>query len=273
MTKAEFYNKVLGIYQKTGQGTPMFIADKLGIRDLVEEMVTEGLFKIKTLRYGSLPDDVTICLSKGYCVEDDVTMRDTSALTCMRIYLGLEKPIELGNVLQMSLLDCIQNPEWMTKYVEWLNKNKEKLAESKTIEEIEETGIHFNDEELEYIKGKDWYKDNNTIKKCLEEMHPNDDLNVKHLRCLNEIISLENNPKVKDKFVDALKDHQIELEDLKKDMKIRKKINIFLSLQNQNTNQPTIDPSQVIIIEPVMIKENLDVPIEKRGQLNDEKDQ
>lgn len=233
MNKIEFYNKVIEIYRQTGQGVPKFIADKAG-NDIFEELEKDGLVKLIVTPYNHLPDDEVICLTKGYCVEEDTRDHNMSALTYIRIYKNIDPVIELGNY-KVTLKEAIGNPDLMTPYSEWLNKNKKKLEEGEKIELLDETlsdSAELSDETIEYLKTRDWYKENLTILECLNEMFNGDRDNVRRMEIFKQLIDLQSTPSVRDKYKDDLAKNIKDKEDLEKNEKYRKRIRVWLNTKD-----------------------------------------
>jgi hypothetical protein len=233
MNKIEFYNKVVEIYKKTGQGVPKFIADKAG-DDIFEDLEKDGLVKLVVRNYSHLPDDETICLTKGYCVEDDTKGKDMSALTFIRIYRGVDPVIEIANY-KVSLNEIVRDPEWMLPYSTWLSKNKKLLEEGDAIELLDESaynGEELSDETVEYLKTRGWYEENLTVSECIERMKSGDKDNRKKMEILTELIMLQNTPSVREKYKDSLAENIKEKEDLVNNEKYRKRIRVWLDTKN-----------------------------------------
>lgn len=227
MNKIEFYNKMINIYKSTGQGVPKFIADRAG-DDIVDELVKDGLVKIVVNRFNHLSDDITICLTKGYCVEDYTSNHDTSALTFLRIYLNHDPVIELGE-FRVSLRDAIRNPDYMTGYSEWLLKNKEKLDEGEKIEFLDETDVaELSDETIEYLKTRRWYKEDETILDCIKSMNDGDTDIDKELKIYDELIMLKTSASVRDKYQEEVKEDIKNRDELKTSKRIRNRIRNWL---------------------------------------------
>ena len=126
MTRVEFYNAAVSVYEETGQGVPGF--SRIHMPDgIIEGLIKEGLLKSVITRYSHLPDDETLCITKGYCVEEDINKSDLSALHYLRLYKGIEQ--ELSGVGFPDNAKLIQDPGFMKGYSEWLTKNHAKLIE------------------------------------------------------------------------------------------------------------------------------------------------
>jgi hypothetical protein len=236
MNKIELYNKIVEIYKKTGQGTPKFIETKIG-SEPIEDLINDGLIKIVTEPFNHLPDNVTICLTKGYCVEEDLSKGDHSALTYMRIYLNIDPVIQIGgNVL--TLKDAIQDSDWMDGYSKWLHKNKDKLAEISTIEKLDESNLPGLSEELvEYIKTLKWYEDNQIVSVCLDKMNKATNDIIREFSIYNELVSLKKISNAKSDVKKYNIDEDIvEKEKLEKKIKNCKRIYNWLSEKDGNMN-------------------------------------
>ena len=136
MRKEEFYNIVVDIYKKTGQGLAGFVTLKTG-REALDELVAEGKLKTYVNHYSYLPDDEWICLTGVYCAEEDMQNGEGRALTFIRRYLNIPNDSGIEKKIQ-EYLDA--NPKEKEKldndYNTWLNKNKELLEKSFQIEKL-----------------------------------------------------------------------------------------------------------------------------------------
>lgn len=233
MNKIELYNNIVKIYKKSGQGTSGFIRHKIGY-ELVDELIADGLVKIVTHQYNYLPNDEWICLTKGYCVEDDILVEgDQSALTYVRMYLDVDPIVVIGKD-KLLVKDAFRNPVLVEGYSKWLTKNKEKLDEGQAIELLEDSGDSniLSVSDVEYLKTRAWYKENQTIGICLKQLG---EYNVtEQVNVLTELIELKQNPKVSHLYVESVKEDIEELELVKKCVPIRKRIKKWLLIQNSN---------------------------------------
>lgn len=233
MNKVEFYNKIIDIYKKTGQGTPLFVGEKVGM-SIVNELIEDGLVKIVTQEYNYLPNDNQICLTKGYCVEDDISHRNMVPLNCIRFYLNIDPVVELGSIGTVTLKECIQNFEFMELYFEWFKKNKKKLDEIKDIQYLEESEL--NDEIIEFLKSKKWYESNKTVSQCLKIIDENISNTNKSLDIYKELISLMN--KSGDTKYDAdLKKHTEDCEVSKKELKFYSRLKTWLEAKKSKNKK------------------------------------
>jgi hypothetical protein len=187
MKKSEFYKKLIELYKSTGQGIPYGILPS-NIKDIVDSLVKDGLVKLVTIHYSYLPNDVFVCLTGTYCVEED---SDKASLTYMRIYLNVE---DLG--LNTKLSDVKKDPKYssiMKGYNEWLNKNKEELEKVDTLDSDISDEIlvdQLSSDVLEYLKKLKCYRDNYSIQDSI--YYIKDFLgNVrKQLELSNQLVSL-----------------------------------------------------------------------------------
>jgi hypothetical protein len=171
MNKVEFYNAVVNVYNETGQGVPAFLNVS---QSVINGLIQEGYLKKVTIPFNHLPDDTTICLTKGYCVEEDMVdnPKSTLPLAYLRLYKGLEQGLE--NMTGYTNQKLVKDPEFMVGYSEWLTKNHSKLTEK--IELLDEN-MKFQSltpEEKEYLISKDWYKMNKSVEDCLDQMYDRD---------------------------------------------------------------------------------------------------
>jgi hypothetical protein len=240
MNKVELYNKIVNVYKATGQGTSMIISHSIG-RDLINELVEDGLVKIIRQNYNHLPDDEWICLTKGYCVEEDYIEKDTESLTFMRLYIGLNELISLGG-FKFTSSNAIKDPEFMKRYVIWLEKNKDKLAEISTIEHLDETiGDTLKDDIVEYIKSRTWYSKNDIVSVCLKKMSDINDDMYKQISILTELINLKNtSSETRERYSETLNENIKEKEELEKELKIRNRIERWLLDKDGNANIQSI---------------------------------
>lgn len=163
MRKSEIYANTIGIHKRGGQGLSGIVGKmNKEIQEILDELVEEGHLKVNVDSYEHLPNDNWYSPVKGYTVWDDP---DKRALSFVRMFLGLTEEI----FLNLPYTDFIQNPVFMSSYSEWLIKNKEQLDIMLNLdEEYKGEDILFNEEEIEYIKSREWYTNNETITKCLE---------------------------------------------------------------------------------------------------------
>lgn len=225
MTKSEFYNSVVKVYAETGQGVPGFLRGRaVSERDL-NSLIEEGLLKIVTISFAHLPDDETICLTRGYCVEEAITRRDTTALAYVRYYKGLEQGLEkMGGPSNQQLSE---DPEWLKEYNEWLEENRALLEEKIDLLPESKASDFLNEKEKEYLIGRDWFKDNLTIRECLRDSRKRTDLEREIVKTSNELIELtKNNERHKKTYENAL-DSKRKAEG---SVKVRERIEDFLQV-------------------------------------------
>ena len=191
MTKSELYNKIVDVYKKTGQGLSWIVPEKsVEIRDLLSELIEDGLIKRITITYTRLPDDTWYCLTKGYCVEEESSDGIISSpLMYLRFYLGNEMVVNMGKI-QLSSKECIKNPDFIEKYSTWLTKNTMKLEEMKNIEYLVEEHPILSDVLKKQLIKTNWYKNNLTVSSCLLALDKSNLLSIEKIDLLNRIILL-----------------------------------------------------------------------------------
>jgi len=228
MNKVEFYNKIVDLYKSTGQGTPLFVGAQIGM-SIVDELIEDGLVKIVTHQFSYLPNDEKICLTKGYCVEDDISHKDMIALNCIRFYLNIDPVVEFGKYT-VTLKDCSQNLEFVEKYFEWFKKNKKKLDEIKDIQYLEESEL--NDEVIEFLKNENFYKKNKILSNCLKDIISNTSLYIRRIEIYKELISLM---KTSDEYKDKLKQNTEECEVVEKELKFYNRLKNWLETKDSKS--------------------------------------
>ncbi len=237
MNKIEFYNKLVDMYRSTGQGIATMFTDRIIDRSYINELVDDGLCKIVHQGFSYLPDEDWVCLTGVYCVENDTVNKDTSALTFLRIYKSIDPPVDLGGLGKVTLAEAIKNPDFMTPYAVWLEKNKVELEKGDKIVYLDETlfdNAELSDETIKYLKTRGWYTDNLIVSKCIERMKSGDKDNIRKMEILNELIMLQSTPSVREKYKESLEENIKEREDLKNDEKYRNRIRVWLNNKDGN---------------------------------------
>ena len=234
MTKAEFYNKAIDLYKQTGQGLPFFIKYKLPNPYIVDELVSDGLMKIVTQSYNTLPDGKWICLTNVYCVEDESI--NSRVLAYMRMYIGIDPLIDLTKIT-FTIKQAIKDSEFMKNYSEWLSKNDDVLKKINSIEYMIEEGNVLDTSTLEFLKSRNFFKDNKTVKICKSELidgtnktHERIDLTQKIINLKEKQIQLGQT-----QYVDEILNDKKDLEKEKESLKLRAKIKVFLDKQDENS--------------------------------------
>jgi hypothetical protein len=232
MTKTEFYNSLVNLYLKTGQGAPyLLFKNKMGEKFdfIINSLKEEGLIKLITQRYNHLPDDIWVCLTKGYCVEEG----NTEELLLFRYYLGIldedDKTTKSGFSLSAGSNKIRQSPELIEKYLNWLTTNQDKLQEIKTIKNLildNKVGENLKN----FIKNKSWFKENKNNEEILRINNQKISKLQKQKNILKELIPLE---RKSEKYVNSVVKHENELIDVDKELLLRKELNMFLE-QNKD---------------------------------------
>ncbi len=225
MNKSEFYNSVVNVYNATGQGVPGFLRGRaVSDRDL-DSLIAEGLLKVVTIHFSHLPDDETICLTRGYCVEEEITRKDTAVLSYVRFYKGIPQGMEDIGGPNNEMLS--KDPGWMKGYNEWLAKNSEKLKEK--IEPIIPTSKSefLNEAEKKLLTSRESFKKNLTVRECLVVVRDYLATCNKLVKTYTELISLTKGDK---KYEEKNREYKISLEKEKKEIEIRTRIEDFMQM-------------------------------------------
>lgn len=123
-TRKEMYEAVVSVVSECGQGISyIFLTREL--KELAQELIDEGVCKKVTIPFNHLPDDHFLCLSKGYCVEEE----RGGNLGFLRYYKNIPEEGPFQN------LDVWFKKEkgLEEKYNEWLKQNKEQIDLVKTL--------------------------------------------------------------------------------------------------------------------------------------------
>lgn len=138
LDKKYIYNALLSIVQEHGQGLPILAMVEEG-QKICHELVADGLCKIVTIKFNHIPDDVKLCLTKGYCVEDEMKIEENGhdPLTFVRYYLGQEELFGSLFPNKDHRKEFEANEAAIGRYNIWLAANKEKLEELKNLKPME----------------------------------------------------------------------------------------------------------------------------------------
>ena len=171
MDEVWLYNALVEMVKKSGQGIPckLFAMKVPSFYTLVEKLESKGLVKCVVEHNSYLPDDEWLCLTQGYCVEQD--NQDNygrqlclNALTFIRYYRYHADNIDDPIVPKFpSIREIIEAN--IGEYAEWLTRNAIALVETDFIPHIEREVV---DAELfDWIKTRSWYKDNKSLSDAL----------------------------------------------------------------------------------------------------------
>jgi len=223
MTKKELYDAIVNVYLETGQGTSgIIIKMKSQLRIPMQSLIDDGLIKKVDIRFNHLPNDDFYCLTDRYCVEED---EDPGALSYIRYYLGHN---DMG--LNVTRSQVEGSSDFMTGYRNWLQKHKEELRNSFDRKNVEVSDMTLNEEEINFLKSKSWYTENKTIGDCISRNREGESTDRELIGLYNRLISLE---KISSK---DSKKNEDELEKVEKNLRIRDKINYFLSSHDEMSN-------------------------------------
>ena len=241
ITKAEVYKMVIDMQTKSGQGCSGIV--KLGNEPMVgpylDELIEEGLIKACDTggSIGHPESNIFYMPTKGYNVWEDEDPNQYSRhkgrnLSLVRLYLDI-LPEEQQNKFDLTRTVMLRDPEWMKKYTEWLEINKEELEIMVNLDNFyDEPNFELTQEEIDYIQTRGWYKDNKSIKECLKSSNG-------FISDRNEIISINN------KLIGLYgqKNDEAEIKKCEKDIEKseqeildRKRINKWLMSQDGDSN-------------------------------------
>lgn len=243
-TKEGIYKMIIQIHKETGQGFPAIL--KLKLTDIenqyIDELVEEGLIK-ECDTGGSIGhplSNIFIMSTKGYNVWEDEDPNEYSRhkgryLYNVRLYLGvLDKESITEDQFEPSMLKLLQDSDFMENYTSWLKRNKKELEVMKNLDDFYAAKkIEFSEEEISWIKSREWYEKNNIVLNCLK-------LSNDKIKDEEEIISINNRlielykKSGQNKHKEDLEKSIVEIEDSKKRILLRKKINGFLNTKDEN---------------------------------------
>lgn len=228
-SKAELYNKIVDLYKATGQG--LIKLPQIESMDAFSELLEDGLVKVVTTPYTHLPDDVKICLTKGYCVEE--SGKDSRVLEYMRIYLNHEMIVEVGK-FNLTLKAAIQDVKLMEGYSKWLTENHEEISEIHNLEYLEDTSDILSDETLEYLKTRGFFKENETVAKSINLMINNTELKKKEIELQTNLNDLYIQTGPSEKHKDDLIKGEKNIVEIQIELKKRHQINAWLLKKPQD---------------------------------------
>jgi hypothetical protein len=145
---------------------------------------------------------------------------------------------DTGNQFEPCLSDYLQDSKIMQDYSMWLNRNEKELKVMLSLDEIyPEKTITLSDNDILWIKSKDWYKNNEKISVCLDSSNKvlNDEDYDKSVSLNKQLIDLYRQSEVHEpgKYLDSIAKSEAEIEYIGKQKTIRKRINKWLASQDQ----------------------------------------
>jgi len=277
ITKEEVYQLVVDVQKKMGQGLSGIVKVLGGEKfsDLhtqyLDELIEEGLVKACDTggSLGHPESNIFYVPTKGYNVwEDDGTDGKFSRhkgryLTNVRFYLGIlkEEPeedrTELYNAIHPSYKVLAKNLEFMEEYAKWLKRNEKELEEMVNLEEDyykvskakrpKPGKMPFTAHEIKWIKGRSWYTENQTVKKCLVESENGLKEDEKSIDICDQIIKLAkrgieiNTDETKKKeYRNKIAESEQEKEEIIECKPIRRKLNEWLKYQTPSVKIKTL---------------------------------
>ena len=244
ITKSEVYKNLINIQKESGQGLSGIV--KVGdasnlYSKYIDELIKEGLVKACHTggSIGHYESNVFYMPTSGYNVwEDDGTDEYYSRhkgryLQFIRLYLGLVN-MESRGPLEPGLLTYLQDPDTMKDYSEWLSRNSEQLKIMINLSNVYsgEDSEYLSSSDIEWIKGKDWFKKNKTISECLNDSKDRLAKDKEIYKISKELISLYKTNLAK--YGTEFKNEERNIIELQKDIDFRNHINTWLRSQEQN---------------------------------------
>ena len=244
ITKSEVYKNLINIQKESGQGLSGIV--KVGdasnlYSKYIDELIQEGLVKACHTggSLGHYESNVFYMPTSGYNVwEDEGTDEYYSRhkgryLQFVRLYLGLVN-MESRGPLEPGLLTYLQDPDTMKDYSEWLSRNSEQLKIMINLSNVYsgEDSEYLSSSDIEWIKGKDWFKKNKTISECLNDSKDRLAKDKEIYKISKELISLYKTNLAK--YGTEFKNEELNIIELQKDIDFRNHINTWLRSQEQN---------------------------------------
>jgi len=250
MTKAEVYKMAIDMQLKHGQGLTGIV--KLGndptvaghLDDLVEEGLLEifessgtlghpfsNQFYMPTKGYNVWKDGVENGNSKSVLGSENYFLNNVRFyLDCLEEHDGTES--EIAKAINPSREMLIRNPHFMEGYAKWLKRNKEELEIMLNLDPIYVgKGIEFTEEETEFVKSRAWFKENKTIKECLN-------LSLEVISDKKQAISLSNKIidlyRKKGNSEKEIEETESEIKEYESGIEFRKKLNRWFTDQDMN---------------------------------------
>ncbi len=244
ITKSEVYKNLINIQKESGQGLSgiVKVADNSNLYSkYIDELIQEGLVKACHTggSLGHYESNVFYMPTSGYNVwEDDGTDEYYSRhkgryLHFVRLYLGLVNMDSRGP-LEPGLLTYLQDPDTMKDYSEWLSRNSEQLKVMTNLSNVypgEDSG-YLSSSDIEWIKGKDWYKENKQVSECLNDSKDRLAKDKEIYKISKELISLYKTNLAK--YGTEFKNEELNIIELQKDIDFRNHINTWLLSQEQS---------------------------------------
>ncbi len=201
----EFYNKIVDTTKATGQGVPMFIAERLGLEEDVNKMGEDGYLVKYTQRYNHLPNDETICINGVYNVEKDEYAQKgifmSSPLHFIRRWLSIDQTDDVGFKMYEGKTGKEVYDEWVERskeqYHAWICENVAGLEAIKELTHITKADYSpsVSKELIDFIKEKKYYEENLPVGECRVKSNASIDNLEKIISAKNDIIKLmEGNP-------------------------------------------------------------------------------
>lgn len=188
MNRYEFFNLLLDLYKKTGQGIDRNLVARKVNTNFVDELVEEGKVIITHHSYSYLSSEDWIQPAGFYNTEADCNkLGNQLPLIFIRKFLKIENVL-----LNQDLNDKIENdPELKVEYFAWKEKNKELLDKFNNIEKYKiplveiKKSEQLTEKQIKILTSYNTFKNELKISQCI-------DLISNDLVRLNKIIKVSN---------------------------------------------------------------------------------
>jgi len=228
--KGEFYSSMVRLHKKCGQGTSGIVRMNVQYNSYMDELIEEGLMTV-THSGGSIghPESNQWYVPTGvYNVwQDEGTDGEYQKfkgryLRFVRFFLGILEAEETRTMLS--------SPEFMQKYAEWLERNKEALDTMINQDEAYPGSTVLSNDVIQWAMEKKWYEENLPIKTCykqsVEGMNSTDQ---QIISMTNELIDLYKKSG-KPEHIEQITEAEQEILQMQGN---RKKIHIWFEMQDQ----------------------------------------
>ena len=253
-TKEEFYKTLIDLHKKLGQGMSGIVkVNSTAYDQYIEEFIEEGLIVACDTggSMGHSESNIFYMPTKGYNVWTDegtdgrIDKHKGRYLTYVRLYLGClpeESESEKGStarIIAPTASDLLESVDYMKVYVEWLERNEKELIILKELDNIYMPKvIKLTKKEITFIKSKDWYKDNETLKVCIKQSNEQLEISNKIIANTEKILDLMSSDKTQ--YAKEIKKYEKDIKNENNEIIFRKKIEKFFNSYKSKDKIQTI---------------------------------
>jgi hypothetical protein len=197
------------------------------VSEFIDELIEEGKITSTIEHFNTLPDDEWLMPVGCYNLWED--KQEKNAITCVRIYLG----VDLG--FETKSTDLLSNVDFMNRYAAWLQRNEEgllALVNLKDAEDGPEDVAKFTPKEIAWIESRDWFQENLAVSVCLNEsikaMSDPEGENINR----RLLVLYNTDARTKEKYKEKIIETERELSELPIIKRMRTKLNAWLDTQD-----------------------------------------